>query len=124
MAYCQNCGNKLKESAKFCHSCGQQILINSVRETLQQPQQIIKEIHHKRSSGIGIFLFILILLIIIGGVLYFANQKGGISGAVSRVIDPCDRQFDECNRACGEGWFNGLCKSGCTLDYNECKKKS
>jgi len=37
------------------------------------------------------------------------------------TMDPCEKQLQDCNHACGEGVLAGICKEKCTYDYNQCK---
>lgn len=66
-----------------------------------------------RMGGAGIVIFIIILLIILGGIAYFVMQGGG--------LDPCKREFQDCNHGCGEGWLSGACKEVCSYEYRKCK---
>ncbi len=46
--FCQNCGNKIKEEAKFCPSCGAEV--KTVAEK-QKEISVTKDIGEKKSSG-------------------------------------------------------------------------
>lgn len=129
MPYCYNCGKEIKETSKYCPECGFESTKKSVKVKEKEESQkqtteriIIKEKHH---SG-GVVSAVLIILFIIAGIIfvvYLANEgafSGG--GGISKIVDPCERAFDTCNRECGEGWGSGLCKTGCTYDYNKCKE--
>ncbi len=70
-----------------------------------------------KKGGAGVVIIIIILLILLGIAIFFIAQ----SGAVEKAVDPCERNFDDCNRACGEGIFNSICKEVCSSDYRDCK---
>lgn len=42
---------------------------------------------------------------------------------ITKVIDPCKGEFEDCKYGCGEGWLSGACKEKCTYDYNKCNKE-
>ena len=71
----------------------------------------------KKKAGAGIFVFIVILLIIIGIGAYIFIQ----SGALERAIDPCEKEFNNCNHGCGSGILSSVCKEKCSYDYRRCK---
>ena len=62
---------------------------------------------------------ILVIILIISLVLF---TSGCVSG-IEKQIDPCKKQFEECNYACGEGVLSGICKEKCTYEYNKCKEE-
>ena len=70
-----------------------------------------------KKAGVGTVIIILILLILLGLAVYFIFQ----SGAVEEAIDPCERQFQDCNHGCGEGILSSVCKEKCSYDYRRCK---
>jgi len=72
---------------------------------------------NKTGSTGWIAFIILLILILLGIGAYFLIA----SGTVEKAVDPCEREFDACNRACGEGIFNSICKEGCSYDYRNCK---
>lgn len=124
MPYCQSCGRQIKENSRFCPNCGKEIVVNPVIAKRLEEPEIIKEIPHKSSSGWGVLIAILIIVGIIIAIVIIAQQGAFSSGGgISKIIDPCERQFDTCNRECGEGWGSGLCKTACTVQYNDCKSK-
>jgi hypothetical protein len=45
------------------------------------------------------------------------------SGVIEKAIDPCERQFSDCNHGCGEGILNSICKEKCSYDYRSCEDK-
>ena len=69
-----------------------------------------------KKAGVG--WFILILLILLGIAAYIIIQ----SGILEEVLDPCEKEFDDCNHACGEGILNKICKEKCSYDYRRCKE--
>ncbi len=70
-----------------------------------------------KKAGAGIAIFIIILLILLGIAAFFIFQ----SGAVQQAVDPCERDFSNCNHACGEGLLSSVCKEKCSYDYRKCK---
>lgn len=64
-----------------------------------------------------IWIIIIIVLILVGIGIYIAIE----SGAFKRALDPCEKQFEECNHACGEGILSSICKEKCTFDYKGCE---
>lgn len=73
-------------------------------------------IGNKQAKG-GAAVFIIILLILLGIGAYIIIQ----SGAFEKAIDPCEREFQECNHACGTGILSSICKEKCSYDYRRCK---
>ena len=53
-------------------------------------------------------------------VLLAVLLVSGCSNVNLTIGDPCKIEFDECNYECGEGWLSELCKTRCTIEYNEC----
>ncbi len=70
-----------------------------------------------KKAGAGIAVFIIILLILLGVAAFFIIN----SGALEKVVDPCEREFSDCNHACGEGLLSSVCKEKCSYDYRKCK---
>ena len=70
-----------------------------------------------RRAGTGIGVFIIILLILLGIGAYVIIQ----SGALGKVVDPCERELQDCNHRCGEGILSSICKEKCSYDYRRCK---
>lgn len=130
MPFCRECGGKLRENSKYCPQCGVEIEKKIEREHHKETHHEIEEkpkhSHHEqpKSSGGAVAAFVIILIIVgIVVVIIFSANEGLFSpgGGIERAIDPCERQFDACNRGCGEGWGSGICKSACSLEYNSCK---
>lgn len=128
MPYCYNCGKPVKEVSKYCPECGFEFkkIPSKAKEKEEPEKQVSTEkviIKEKKSSAISIVLIFLLIIGIILFVVYLV-QEGALSsgGGISKIIDPCETAFDNCNRDCGEGWGSGLCKTGCTYDYNKCKE--
>lgn len=71
-----------------------------------------------KQGGAGIVIFIIILLILLGIAVYFIIQ----SGAVEKAVDPCEREFQDCNHDCGEGILSSICKEKCSYEYRRCKE--
>ena len=40
---------------------------------------------------------------------------------IEQAIDPCAQEYESCKYSCGDGWFNGLCKSACSSQYRNCR---
>lgn len=70
-----------------------------------------------KQAGTGAVIFIIILLILLGIGAYIIIQ----SGALGKAVDPCEREFSECNHACGTGILSSVCKEKCSYDYRRCK---
>jgi len=70
-----------------------------------------------KKGGSGVVIFIIILLLLLGIGAYIIIQ----SGALEKAIDPCEKSFQDCNHACGEGILNSICKEKCSYDYRSCK---
>lgn len=124
MPYCQSCGKRIKENSKFCPGCGEEITRNVIIKERHEEPEVIKEIHHKSSSGLGALVAVLIIIGIVIAII-IAAQQGVFSsgGGISKIIDPCERALDQCNHECGEGWGSGACKTVCTVAYHDCKEK-
>ena len=72
-----------------------------------------------RKGGAGTVIIIIILLILLGLAVFFIfSQMSG--NVISQVVDPCERQFNECNYGCGEGILSSVCKEKCSYDYRRC----
>lgn len=59
----------------------------------------------------------IILLILILSVVFISGCS-----AVTKVVDPCKGEFDECNYNCGQGLLSSICKEKCTYEYSRCKE--
>lgn len=70
-----------------------------------------------KKAGAGVVIFIIILIILLGIAAFVIIQ----SGAFQQAVDPCERQFQDCNHACGEGILNSICKEGCSSSYRDCR---
>ncbi len=69
-----------------------------------------------KNGGAGIVIFIIILpLSGIGAFILIS------SGTLEKAIDPCEREFSDCNHSYGEGLLNSVCKEKCSYDYRKCK---
>lgn len=64
-----------------------------------------------------LFLIIMLVVLFLSLILTSCSE-------VSRVTDPCKREFDDCNYGCGDGVFSSVCKEMCTYDYNKCKNEN
>lgn len=73
---------------------------------------INKKMNKKGSTAIVILV---IVLLAIGAFILIQ------SGVISKAIDPCEREFSDCNHGCGEGILNSICKEKCSYDYRVCK---
>lgn len=62
------------------------------------------------------------IIILLVGLIGVIAVSGCISSGVGSVVDPCERQFNDCNHRCGEGFLNSICKEGCTSQYNQCRQ--
>lgn len=71
-----------------------------------------------KKAGAGVVIFIIILLLLLGIAAYFIIS----SGALEKAVDPCEREFQDCNHACGEGILSSVCKEKCSYDYRRCKE--
>lgn len=67
----------------------------------------------------GKIIFIIVLLILLA-IAAFVIIK---SGALAKAIDPCEKEFSDCNHECGEGILSSLCKEKCSYDYRVCKEE-
>ena len=74
-------------------------------------------INQNKRGGAGVAIFIIILLILLGIGAYVIVQ----SGALEKAIDPCEKSFQDCNHACGEGILSSICKEKCSYNYRSCK---
>ncbi len=70
-----------------------------------------------KQGGAGVVIFIIILLLLLGIGAYIIIQ----SGALEKAVDPCEKEFQDCNHACGEGILSSVCKEKCSYDYRRCK---
>lgn len=94
---------------------------------------VVREVHHHEKpsgGGGGGFIKFIIFLVIIGAVIFFiviAAEEGvfdellGGGGKIASVVDPCEREFNSCNHACGEGILNSICKEKCSYEYRQCR---
>ncbi len=106
--YCINCGNKLKEQAKFCDNCGANVDNPQINSNYEQVQP-------KKSNGclvatiIGVVvIYITIPLLIFGGT-YFIIKKAINSNPKI-----------ECCVKAGGNYNNGICKNYDKAKYNKC----
>ncbi len=130
---CEYCGEEFKNETlclrheKNCSKIPTNKETKSIfkKEAEVEPkyEKVIVHEHHKSSYGgvIAFFIVLLVIGVIIFFVIMLANQGGFSSGGgVSRVVDPCQRAFDDCNNGCGDGWLSGACKEACAYDYRRC----
>lgn len=136
MSYCSNCGKKLFENDKFCNYCGTKIETNSITKSEQGKEKskviekiiIKKSIPLKKSRILNTLIKLMVIIILIGGIIFIGIafiENGGLDnfkGTGIRYIDPCEKAFNECNHACGEGFLNSICKEKCSYDYRKCKR--
>lgn len=69
--YCRNCGNELKENARFCSICG-----TSINEEKQQVIEIIEEKEEKiesKANNVTVLLLVLVTMIISIGIIVLSN---------------------------------------------------
>ncbi len=69
-----------------------------------------------KKGGAGIVILIIILLLLGIGAYVLIS-----SGTLEKAVDPCEREFSDCNHACGEGLLSSVCKEKCSYDYRKCK---
>ncbi len=69
-----------------------------------------------KKAGAGAVI-VIILLILLAIAAYFIIK----GGAVEQAIDPCEREFQNCNHGCGEGILSSVCKEKCSYDYRKCQ---
>ncbi len=128
MPYCHECGKEVKKQVKFCPACGTNLANASSNEEKSSRKHIEHHYHHEPKKEVNSFRSamnglggLVLVLIILGGIiaagLYFYQQ-----GTVETLVDPCEKEFNECNHECGEGWFSGACKEKCSYDYRKCRK--
>ena len=98
MKYCPNCGNQLKDNARFCGKCG-----NAVRELKQLETPVIEAVKRpvgksaKKKSRLPIIAASIFALIVVGisGFIYFSKKNNtgpvqNISGKLPWVTEPSD----------------------------------
>ena len=130
MSHCTKCGEEVDPDDEFCSECGAKTKHKKKgpEEKTKVVEKIVETHVHERTSGSGLLKFaIFVLVVVIIGFIVFAVIESGaldeiFEGSGIAHVDPCERQFSDCNHACGEGWGNELCKTGCTFKYNQCKK--
>lgn len=66
----------------------------------------------------GKIIAVVVIVIAIIALLFIFSASAGNS--LRAITDPCARQLQDCNYGCGEGWFAGLCKEGCSAQYRWC----
>jgi len=71
----------------------------------------------KDKSNLVIFTIVLIILLVIATAIIIR------SGAFEKAINPCEKEFSDCNYGCGEGILNSICKEKCTYDYGVCQNE-
>jgi flagellar basal body-associated protein FliL len=71
---------------------------------------------NNKKGGAGIVILIIILILLGIGAYVLIS-----SGTLEKAVDPCEREFSDCNHACGEGILSSVCKEKCSYDYRSCK---
>lgn len=112
--YCKNCGNNLKENAKFCQNCGASI---NGEQTIQNNQT--NQNQPKKSNGC-LTVFIIVLLIFVFFIPIFL-VLGGFSLFIKGVLKiPAEKS---CCTDAGGTWSAGECIHDDDFDvdeYNKC----
>lgn len=62
-----------------------------------------------------IFCSVLVATIFLSGCTQITGKIGQLT-----CSDNCQNNRNNCYDKCGAGIIGGLCKDGCTLDYNDC----
>ena len=70
-----------------------------------------------KKGGAGIVILIILLLLIFGGIVLILIN----SGTAQKALDPCEKNFSDCNHNCGDGILSSICKEKCTWEHNNCK---
>ena len=73
-------------------------------------------LRNNKKGGAGAIIILLIIIALIVGAYFLIS-----SGTLEKAIDPCERQFSDCNHACGEGLLSSICKEKCSYNYRSCK---
>lgn len=74
--YCRKCGQKLKETSRFCKICGTPVMMESTIE-----DEVISPMKHKKRWPIVLMIFLGVFLIILAAFIlkYKMNQISGQS---------------------------------------------
>ncbi len=75
--YCSNCGEKIKDNARFCEKCGNDFSKDNIVQKSRKPRK-------KRGCLMSILIFIILG---IGTVFFAAMQNDSIQKSVSGVSD-------------------------------------
>ncbi len=130
MVFCTECGAKVLGEAKFCKDCGAKIPMEKNRIEDENEIKVVERVvekhyQEKPKGGGGGFLLLLIIIGLIVVGFFIAAGRINIAGAAGSgvpYVDPCERELNQCNHACGEGILSSVCKEKCTYDYNQCRK--
>ena len=134
MVFCEKCGTKVSNDALSCKHCGCKLkevpketeIHDETHQTVKKNQEPKKDNKSNMSISAEDFIKIVLYFIIfvaVGFVLVIVLMeifKGSTSGSQIPFVDPCEREFSQCNHACGEGWFSGACKEECSFSYRRC----
>ena len=104
MAYCRNCGSRLKENAKFCASCGQAVTktqqpAQPQQPIYQQPRYVPPTPVKKKSSapliigGIAGLFVIAIIAVVIFTTLFGTSEENDLSGRPSQTSRPVSHEM-------------------------------
>lgn len=97
---CKNCGAQLEEGSKFCGICGAKIeeneQVQSVTETVESTNTVVNDgvsVSDKpKKSFIGPIIGIIAILLIVGGIYCYFNNKGR---TVKSLINNAYEKFDK-----------------------------
>lgn len=82
--FCEKCGNKLKEGAKFCEECGAAI---EMKEVLNQKKENVTE--RSKSAGRKIVIITVIaLIVIVSVVIIVLVKRNGKENMPSESVEP------------------------------------
>lgn len=129
MLFCPKCSVELDDDDNYCSKCGYKLKAKDKEARITKVISTLDELVTKSSKKdltranrimgiviIALIITVLFLVLVVTGAVDDAFRGSGLG-----FLDPCEREYKECNRECGEGLIGGLCKDGCTIRYRQCR---
>lgn len=93
--YCHKCGAKTQEGARFCSTCGSELLIPTKEEVVEQHEQANEDFKQGLRSliisvctcALSLFLGLLLLPLSIWGIYLGIKSKSSVIGKVGLIIN-------------------------------------
>jgi hypothetical protein len=126
MLFCPKCAVELEDEDTFCSKCGYKLKKKDkesrTTKVISTLDELVQEKKPSQQNGMFTILVIVSLIIIILFILSAIGvTDAAFKGSGINYLDPCEREFKECNKECGEGLLSGVCKDICTVSYRQCR---